>query len=436
MAGERIGSASRFAPATGAVWPRRALALALLAALLAMGGCSGRPVGNLVVVSASAPGAETVDMLVATTREATAQPPGVLFDGERGIGLAFADIAISVPPDAARKVGEVQWPSTPPGDPSRDFVTVRADRIDLAEARARLDHRLAQTPGRHVLVFVHGYNTRFEEAVYRFAQVAHDAHAGVLPVLFTWPSRGKLFDYLYDRDSATYSRDALEAVLQGLAKDPNVAEISILAHSMGNVVAIEALRQMAIRNRGVSPKIKDVMLAAPDIDVDVFRRAIAEIDAEGKTPPVTLFVSQDDRALSFSRWVAGDAPRLGAIDPTKEPYRGLLDRAHVQVVDLTKVASDDPTNHSKFASSAVVEAIGVRLATGQKLNDSKASLGETLGSFAIGASKAVGNTAAFAVSAPLAIVDPATRDVLSDQAGAAVDSASGLAQTPAHLLGQ
>jgi esterase/lipase superfamily enzyme len=412
--------------------------LAFVAAMLLVAGCSGRPSGNLVVVSATSPRAQTVDMLVATTRAPVAQPPGVMFDGERGAGLAFADIAISVPPDEARKIGDVQWPSSSPGDPARDFVTLRADRLDLKEARARFDRRIAQTPGRHVLVFVHGYNTRFEEAVYRFAQIAHDSHADVLPVLFTWPSRGRVFDYLYDRDSATYSRDALEAVLQALAKDPNVAQISILAHSMGNVVAVEALRQMAIRDRAIAPKIKDVMLAAPDLDVDVFRRAIAEIDAEAKsrTPPFTLFVSQDDRALGFSRWVAGDAPRLGAIDPTREPYRELLEKAHVQVVDLTKLDSDDPAHHSKFASSAVVQAIGVRLASGQKLNDSKSSLGETLGSIAIGATKAVGTTAALAVSTPIAIVDPATREGLSDQAGAAVDSVSGLAQAPASVLRQ
>ena len=417
---------------------RRGVALfALVLTALLFAGCAGRPVGNLVV-GASAPGAQSVDMLVATTRAPVAAPAGVMFGGERGVGLAFADIAVSVPPDAARKIGEVQWPSSPPGDPTRDFVTLRADRVDLNEARARLDRRLAQTPGRSVLVFVHGYNTRFEEAVYRFAQIAHDSGAGVLPVLFTWPSRGKLLDYLYDRDSATYSRDGLEAVLQGLVKDPNVAQISILAHSMGNVVAVEALRQMAIRNRSISPKIKDIMLAAPDLDVDVFRREIAEIDLEtkGRTPPVTLFVSQDDRALGFSRWVAGDTARLGAIDPSQEPYRSLLEKAHVRVVDLTKIASDDATNHSKFASSAVVQAIGARLASGQQLNDSKASLGESLGAFAMGASKAVGTTAALAVSAPIAIIDPSTREDLSDRAGAAVDSVSGLAQAPARALGQ
>jgi esterase/lipase superfamily enzyme len=386
-----------------------------LFAAIALAGCAGRSNGDLIAIAADAPGASKVEMLVATTREATAEPPGAMFNGERARGLVFADIAVSIPPDSVRKIGEIQWPSSPPGDPSRDFVTLRADRLDLKEATARFDQRLP-AGGRHVLIFVHGYNTRFDEAVYRFAQIIHDSDAPVVPVLFTWPSRGKLLDYAYDRDSATYSRDALEVVLENLAKDPKVASISILAHSMGNFLAVESLRQMAIRDGAISPKIRDIMLASPDIDVDVFRRQIAEIEKNDKTPPVTLFVSQDDRALSVSRILAGNEPRLGAIDPTVEPYHSILEQAHIHVVDLTKLGSDDSMNHSKFTESEVVKAIGQRLAAGQALSPGRASLGEQVGVVALGVTNTVGKAATLAVSAPLAVVDPQTRDTLEDQA--------------------
>jgi esterase/lipase superfamily enzyme len=381
--------------------PPLAFAFALL-----LFGCADRPEGNLIAVRETAPGASKVDMLVATTRAPVAEPPGVMFGGDRAIGLRFADIVVSIPPDAARKVGEVQWPSALPGDPAKDFVTLSAKPIELAQARADFDRRVAATPGRSVLIFVHGYNTRFEEAVYRFAQVTHDSGADFVPVLFTWPSRGRALAYFYDRESANYSRDGLEAVLQAVVKDPSVGEVSVLAHSLGNFVAVEAIRQMVIRNHGLSPKIKNIMLAAPDIDVDVFRRQIAEIEAGGKHAPITLFVSQDDRAIDISKIVAGDEPRLGAIDPLAEPYRGMLERENVQVVDLTKLASDDAANHSKFASGDVVHAIGMRLASGQRLNDAKSSLGETLGAMAVNATSAVGNTAATMVSAPFVGIQP------------------------------
>ena len=404
------------------------------AALVALGlsGCAGRPTGNLVVVSASAPGASIVDMFVATTRADVSDPPGVMFNGERAPGLAFADIAVSIPPDSVRKIGEVEWPSTPPGDPARDFVTVRADRLDLKQAVAAFNGRLLKLKpsDRHVLLFVHGYNTRFEEAVYRFAQIAHDAGAPVVPVLFTWPSRGKLFDYVYDRESATYSRDALESLLQQMVKNPNVTEISVLAHSMGNFVTVEAIRQMAIRNHGMSPKIKDIMLASPDIDFDVFRRQIAEIEASDKSPPVTLFVSRDDRALAASSLLAGSEPRLGLIDPHAEPYKAILEQARVNVVDLSAIKSDDATNHSKFAQSGVVTAIGQRLAAGQTLTDARTTLGERIGGVAQSAAGTLGQAATLAVSAPLAVVDPNTRETLEDQAVSLGTSAKSTIASP------
>src|SRR6185312_8253 len=155
----------------------------------------------------------------------------------------------------------------------------------------------------------------------------------VVPVLFTWPSRGSILAYGYDRESNTYSRNALETTLRALASDPDVGEISILAHSMGNWVTLEALRQMAIRDGRVAPKIKNVLLAAPDVDVDLFRESILDM---GKVHPnFTLFVSQDDRALAISRRIWGDAVRLGAIDPDQEPYRSALQQADITVLNLT-----------------------------------------------------------------------------------------------------
>ena len=390
-----------------------AIGLAAIAA-----GCSGRPYGTLVV-GTGAPDASQVDLLVATTRAPVLQPPGVMFGGSRGRGLDFADIVVSIPPDGARQPGDVQLPSSLPGNPERDFVILRADRMDLAQAKANFDARVKGTPGRRVLIFVHGFNTRFEEAVYRFAQIVHDARVNVAPVLFTWPSGGRVTDYVYDRDSAVYSRDAMEAVLQALVKDPNVDSISILGHSMGNYLVIEALRQMSIRDRGLSPKIRDVMLASPDIDVDVFRRQIAEIDAGPRPAQFTLFISRDDRALGLSSFLARDSTRLGALDPSKEPYRSILEQGRVQVIDLTGMASNDFTNHGKFASGEVVGAIGERLAEGQTLTDTKGGLVESLGTFTNGAINVAAGVATGAVTAPGEVFDPTRSERSVDTAAGA-----------------
>jgi esterase/lipase superfamily enzyme len=400
-------------------WRHRAVVLLVIGLAALAAGCSGRPYGTLIV-GTTAPGASQVDILVATTRAPVLEPPGVMFGGARGKDLDFADIVVSIPPDATRNPGDVHVPSSPPGDPQRDFVTLRADRMDLAQARANFNARVARTPGHKVLIFIHGFNTRFEEAVDRFAQIVHDARVDVAPVLFTWPSGGNVTDYVYDRDSAMFSRDALETVLQALVKDPNVGSISILAHSMGNYLAIETLRQMAIRDHGLPSKIRDVMLASPDIDVDVFRRQIAEIDAAPRTTQFTLFVSRDDRALGLSSFLARDSTRLGALDPAKEPYRSILERADVNVIDLTNMASSDFTNHGKFASGEVVAAIGDRLARGQGLTEANSGLLESLGTFTYGAIDVAAGAAGAAVTAPTRIADPTSREKSVDTAAGSV----------------
>ena len=135
--------------------------------------------------------------------------------------------------------------------------------------------------------------------------------------------------YGYDRESTAYSRNALESLLKAISRDPAVGEISILAHSMGNSLALETLRQMAIRDGRVAPKIRNVLLAAPDVDVDLAREAIIDMGPRANRPAFTLFVSQDDRALAVSRRVWGSEARLGAINPDQEPYRTQLEQANV-----------------------------------------------------------------------------------------------------------
>jgi esterase/lipase superfamily enzyme len=388
-----------------------AVVLALATSVVACGSVRGVLVPNDQTV----PGARRVDMLVATTRERTNSAE--MFSGARGQALAFASIAVSIPPASARQVGEVQWPRQVPGNPATDFVTLKADVVDRSEALSWFQRKVRGVPRRQVLVFIHGFNNRFEDAVFRFAQVVHDSDAPVVPVLFTWPSRGSVLAYGYDRESTLYSRNALEKLLNAIARDPAVGEISILAHSMGNSLALETLRQMAIRDGRVAPKIRNVLLAAPDVDVDLAKEAIMDMGPKTKRPSFTLFVSQDDRALAVSRRVWGSSARLGAINPDQEPFRTQIERADVTVVDLTKLRAGDALHHGKFAESPeVVRLIGKRLAEGQAVSGSRIGLGDRIIQVTAGTAAAVGTAAGLAVSAPVAILDQQTRESLGEHA--------------------
>jgi esterase/lipase superfamily enzyme len=320
---------------------KRFLTTAIVSLTLALGACAGRPSqGVLVPEAQSAEGTSRVSMLIATTRQRATADAGAMFNGERAENASYATITVSIPPDSSRKIGEIQWPASPPGNPARDFVTVSADYIDKQEFSNAVSAAAKPAGRRNVLIFVHGFNNRFDDAVYRFAQVVHDAKAPGIPVLFTWPSRGelKLRAYTYDRESANYSRGALEQLIETLAANPNVKDINIVAHSMGNWITLEALRDMSIRTGKIGAKVKNVMLVAPDVDVDVFR---TEMQSMGKSRPrFFLFASQDDGALNFSKSIWGGVQRIGAIDPAQEPYKSELAQENVEAFDLTKLKGD------------------------------------------------------------------------------------------------
>jgi esterase/lipase superfamily enzyme len=326
-------------------------------ALVACAACSsGRPSqGVLTPVVESAEGSSRVPILAATNRRRSTTNDGEMFSGERAEGVSYAAVAVSIPPDDSRKIGQVQWPASLPGNPQRDFVTVSADYLDKAAFSAAVTSAAKQGGRTKVLVFVHGFNNRFDDAVYRFAQIVHDSKAEGIPVLFTWPSRGelRLNAYAYDRESALYSRDALEQLLDTLAANPNVKEVNILAHSMGNWVTLEALRGKAIGGGGkIGGKIRNVFLVAPDVDVDVFRTQIRRMGVS--RPRFALFVSQDDKALSLSQFIWGGMPRIGDIDPEQEPYRDILAQEQITVFDLTKLPGEAHTRAFDDITKVVV----------------------------------------------------------------------------------
>ena len=383
----------------------------MLAALV-LAGCAGPPEGVLSPVAQTAPDATEISIMVATTR-APSDNPGLLYSGERGNEIDFNELVVSIPPDSKRKIGEVQWPKKLPPNPAREFATLSAKQFVTPGEVAKWYERNKAPSGR-LLIFVHGFNTRYESAVYRFAQIAHDSKTDATPVMFTWPSRGSVFDYGYDKESTNYSRSALEALLTGAARASEIKEITILAHSMGTWLTMESLRQMAIRNDGIPAKIGNVILASPDLDVDVFRQQLADMGS--KRPQFTVFVSKDDRALTVSRRISGNVDRLGQIDISDPIYREEFERGGITILDLSALQVGDRLNHSKFAESPeVVKLLGQRLIDGQAVTDQDLGLGTELGATALAVSNTVGSAAGMAISAPISIIDPKARDTFDAQ---------------------
>ncbi|MBY5322727.1 alpha/beta hydrolase [Rhizobium leguminosarum] len=375
--------------------------LVLLSPLCACGHPSG--VMQPVALTAATPRTAQVDMLVATTRQPSGDP-ATLFNGERSPKPSMTDVAVSIP--TKREPGTVQWPQRLPPNPATEFAVTRVKQIDtIPEGRAWFRQHIQ---GGHALVFIHGFNNTYEDSVFRLAQIVHDNGMQATPILFTWPSRAQLTGYEYDKESTNYSRTALEQSLRVLVADPDVKDITILAHSMGTWLAMESLRQMGIRDGHVNAKIHNVILASPDIDIQVFAKQFVEMG--DPKPKFTIFVSQDDRALAASSFITGNVSRLGAIDPSKEPYRYRLEKAGITAIDLTKVKTGDSLHHGKFAESpGIVHLIGQRLMTGQTLTDSNISLGQGVAAVVGGTARTAGTVAAAAVAAPLTIIEQPAR---------------------------
>jgi esterase/lipase superfamily enzyme len=273
-------------------------------------------------------------------------------------GADYSLQILSVPPQ--HRAGEIERPMFGAPDPAKHFMETSWRELDEASFRNELATNISGRIGsnRDVLLYVHGFNTSYDDARFRLAQIVEDGRFGGIPILFTWPSSNNLLNYEGARESATASRDALASLLQDLSGVPDVGKIHILAHSMGTWLTMEALRQQAIAGSpDLNGKLGMVMLAAPDIDLSVFREQLARLDASH----VSVLISASDRALSLSRTLAGDRPRVGALDPRKPADRAALARLGVKVYDLSG-ESTGLIGHDTYADAPdVVRSIGAQI---------------------------------------------------------------------------
>lgn len=341
-------------------------------------GCAGRPPARLVPIAQQPAGSEHIDVLAISTRAAS-EIDGEIYSGERGEGLTAHIVDVSIPPNHER--GRLEWPKGKTPSPRKEFAVRSIEPAEPERAWLWFDE---QESGGRLLIFVHGYRVRFADAVYRLAQIAHDSGVKSAPVLFTWPSRGELFSYFYDRESANFSRDALEIIIAEAVARDSVSEITLLAHSMGSWLAMEALRQTSIRHGTLSPKITDVILASPDLDLDVFDQQIKTMGED--RPHFTFLVSSDDKALGISKLLAGGRHRLGAINPLEEPHRSRIEKAQdVTVIDLSKLDRDGGSSHAKFAETkSAITLLGARMnASSQSLVPKPSAIGKHAGSVII-----------------------------------------------------
>lgn len=179
-----------------------------------------------------------------------------------------------------------------------------------ASVNATLAEELADEHA--ALIYVHGYNTTFEAAATRTAQLGFDLNVEGITGFYTWPSAAKAQKYPRDADNVAASEPSFSEFLDTITSKTDVTRLNIIVHSMGNRLVAEALQAAAptLQARGV--KFGAVVLAAPDINVDRFRQVAAVYPHVAES--TTMYVSERDRALGASRFI-WDSPRAGLTPP-------------------------------------------------------------------------------------------------------------------------
>ncbi|ROO40125.1 hypothetical protein BIV08_16395 [Pseudomonas sp. AF76] len=214
------------------------------------------------------------------------------------------------------------------------------------------------------LLFVHGYNVSFADAAKRTAQMAYDLNFSGVPLFFSWPANGKVLSYAADEASVEWSEPALYNFLVDHLSNPKIEKTFLIAHSMGNRAVLSSLARLKLEHPDLRYKLKEVVLAAPDVDseqfVDIIIPKIADVNA-----PITLYASSNDKALLTSKMLhhykrAGDVPEIIKI------YSG------IEFIDASAVKTDF-LNHSYVSESRSVIGDILNLFSGDR-PDSRSGL--------------------------------------------------------------
>lgn len=285
--------------------------------------------------------ASVTEVFVATTRKRSDDAKRMFSDSRSSV-LNFAELQVGIP--ETHRPGRVESSRRSP-DPKRHFTLTGRQNIESStQFRGRLNDALKQLPTdkRELLIFVHGFNNNFASGVFRHAQMTHDFGVPAVALHYSWPSAGRTDGYVYDRDSAIFAREGLANALK-LAASTNATNITLLAHSMGSLLTLEALNMLALsRDAKTLRSIDTVILAAPDVDIDVFDAKFAALH-KFETNEFVILVSGNDGALGLSSTLRGGHPRVG-----QGRNNEALQQKGIVVVDVSQI---DGGGHSTFAAS-------------------------------------------------------------------------------------
>ncbi|MGI9521302.1 MAG: alpha/beta hydrolase [Hyphomicrobiaceae bacterium] len=208
----------------------------------------------------------------------------------------------------------------------------RGERVTLVD-RERVMARREDI----ALVYIHGYNTSFDEALLHVAQLAATSRYPGRVFLFSWPSARSTPLYVADMDASEKSDPYLAAFLRSVLRDSEIRMLDVVTHSMGGQIFLRAFSRIRSSFDQIKPvRLGRVVFAAPDVAVSVFDEKIKDVLPflmRGAQSGVVVYTSELDRVLRLSSYLRGGRPRLGYMSSQSKRRRD-----QVTMIDATRAA--------------------------------------------------------------------------------------------------
>lgn len=289
-----------------------------------------------------------VKVFYATDRAEQKTDPKKIFYGPERAAVTYGQAIVSIPRD--HRMGQLERPAVwrfwNTEDPDKFVVLLSAGSLSKSAYVGALQQDVRASRRKEALVFVHGFNVAFEDAARRTAQMKYDLGFEGPAIFFSWPSRGQVQGYKDDLDAIGASVDNIKDFLVDVSRDTGASTIYLVAHSMGNVGMLNALSRMSNTDRArAMARFREIILAAPDIDRDVFVRDIVPRIA-GRRNRVTLYASGNDRALQASEQINKE-PRAG------DTRHGIVLGSGVDTIDASDVDTS-LVGHAYYAENRTI----------------------------------------------------------------------------------
>lgn len=272
-----------------------------------------------------------------------------MFGGKRG-KFRYGSVNVSIPRE--HKMGELEEASILNfefrDDPEKHVVVLNVDILNQDVFFNQLRSRVNASEKKHAFVYIHGYNNSFDYVARRTAQMAYDLAFDGAPIFYSWPSQATVDGYPIDENNVEWTLPHLKRFLTEVATMSDADAIYLVAHSMGNRALTRSfIELMNEQDADILAPFKEIILTAPDIDAEIFKRDIAPklVQSQAK---VTLYSSSKDKALQASKTFHG-YPRAG------DSGESIVVVAGMDTIDASDVATDF-VGHAYFAQSRSIIA--------------------------------------------------------------------------------